>query len=87
MWLALGLKGTRHVKTPATIRSTSQPTPIERQAMRGNKITGRWFLEVCRTCHRRAVWPFCEHKEDNGDWFVTVNVSGRIEPRLDGEES
>ena len=51
------------------------------------KVIGRWFLEVCRTCHRRAVWPFCEHKEDNGNWFVTVNVSGKIEPRLDGEES
>lgn len=52
--------------------------------MPGKKIMGHWYLEICRTCHRRAIWPFCEHREMNGDWFVLVSVSGKIEPRLDG---
>ncbi len=21
-----------------------------------------WVIEVCATCDRLAVWPFCEHK-------------------------
>lgn len=39
----------------------------------------RWHLEICRTCGRRAVWPFCEHKGNNGgDWFVTIIVTGKV---------
>lgn len=22
-----------------------------------------WIIDVCRTCHREAKWPFCEHRE------------------------
>lgn len=23
-----------------------------------------WTIEVCKTCSRLAVWPFCEHRPD-----------------------
>jgi len=38
-----------------------------------------WTIEVCRTCHRLARWPFCEHREDNGSWYrlATVKEVGR----------
>lgn len=51
------------------------------------KIKVRWPLEVCKTCHRRAIWPFCEHYNGvDGSWFKTIWVTGMIEPRLDGKE-
>lgn len=37
----------------------------------------RWTIAVCRTCHRQANWPFCEHKTDGGEWFGLVTVTGK----------
>ncbi|GAC1521660.1 MAG: hypothetical protein NVS3B1_06150 [Marmoricola sp.] len=36
----------------------------------------RWtgIVEVCNTCDRKAQWPFCEHKTDNGRWYRLVQV-------------
>lgn len=43
-----------------------------------------WIIEVCKTCARLAVWPFCEHREEwlnrHGDqplrWYTSVRVTG-----------
>lgn len=37
-----------------------------------------WALSVCRTCGRKADWPFCEHRDGGGDWFVTITVRGQV---------
>lgn len=41
----------------------------------------RWPLSVCRTCGRPAVWPFCEHRDGSGGWFVTIVVRGKVPER------
>jgi hypothetical protein len=35
---------------------------------------GSWVIDVCRTCGRLAVWPFCEHRSDLGRWYESVHV-------------
>lgn len=32
-----------------------------------------WVIDVCGTCHRLAVWPFCEHRTGR-KWTVAVAV-------------
>lgn len=44
----------------------------------------KWTIPVCRTCHRIAHWPFCQHREDNGDWFAYVTVTGTPPPPRSG---
>lgn len=36
----------------------------------------RWegIVEVCKTCDRKANWPFCEHKTNDGSWYRLVRV-------------
>jgi hypothetical protein len=31
-----------------------------------------WTIDVCRTCGRQAIWPFCEHR--GAGWCVPVQV-------------
>ena len=37
-----------------------------------------WIINVCRTCGRRAIWPFCEHRDlpvaPGKSWCVGVSV-------------
>lgn len=33
-----------------------------------------WIIDVCATCHRLAVWPFCEHRRTDRRWTVAVAV-------------
>jgi hypothetical protein len=39
-----------------------------------------WVIDVCRTCDRLAVWPFCEHRptspqyDRTDSWCVPVVV-------------
>jgi hypothetical protein len=33
-----------------------------------------WVIDVCRTCHREAKWPFCEHRDQGPNWCVPVVV-------------
>lgn len=32
------------------------------------------IVEVCKTCDRKAVWPFCEHKTNDGSWYRLAMV-------------
>ena len=32
------------------------------------------FVYVCNSCDRKAEWPFCKHRENNGEWFRSVSV-------------
>jgi hypothetical protein len=37
----------------------------------------RWegIVEVCKTCDRKAQWPFCEHRDSNDPfWYRLVRV-------------
>lgn len=47
----------------------------------GRTPSRRWegIVEVCKTCDRKAQWPFCEHKTDDGSWYrlVVVREVGR----------
>ncbi len=51
-----------------------------------------WTIPVCRTCYRIALWPFCVHREANGDWFTYVHATGKlpekkaVEAALRGEQ-
>lgn len=45
--------------------------------MTGRTPSRRWegIVEVCKTCDRKAVWPFCEHRNGvNGNWYRLVRV-------------
>jgi hypothetical protein len=38
-----------------------------------------WTIQVCRTCDRLAMWPFCEHRDerrpaDAPSWCVSIDV-------------
>lgn len=33
-----------------------------------------WVIDVCATCHRLAVYPFCEHRRVDRQWTVAVPV-------------
>lgn len=37
-------------------------------------MTEAWVIMVCLTCGAKAEWPFCEHREANGEWFTMVTV-------------
>jgi hypothetical protein len=57
-------------------RGKRHPNPAEIQ------FPTRWAIDVCRTCGRIARVPFCEHREYNGSWFVTIVVKGHV-PRIE----
>lgn len=42
-----------------------------------------WVIDVCLTCGKKAQWPFCEHREDNGSWYETIVVRGTWHPKED----
>jgi hypothetical protein len=33
-----------------------------------------YVIDVCLTCHRRAVYPFCEHRSDTQRWTFPLQV-------------
>lgn len=41
-----------------------------------------WVIDVCRTCGRKADWPFCEHRAqrpvDGRPWCLPVVVKGTL---------
>ena len=48
---------------------------------------GKWAIEVCRTCHRIAHFPFCEHRDQylaaypaggGPSWYAMVHVTGPL---------
>ena len=45
---------------------------------------GRWTIDVCRTCHKKAQWPFCEHRDQGGDWSAPVVVTGTLPAAVQG---
>lgn len=61
-------------------RAPSSRTVAER-AVQNAKKPGKWegIVEVCKTCDRKAQWPFCEHKTDDGSWYrlAVVREVGR----------
>lgn len=51
-------------------------------ATRSNVTRRTWTIDVCRTCGRHAVWPFCEHRDQPApegfwSWCEPVTVVER----------
>jgi hypothetical protein len=48
-------------------------------------MKGKWVIDVCSTCGRKAQWPFCEHRPeiftaDTPPWCQPVHVTGTWHP-------
>jgi len=59
--------------------STEQPQSADNDA---TAFPSSWVIDVCRTCGRLAVWPFCEHRDNPPDdgtgWCYPARVKGNL---------
>ena len=39
------------------------------------RMADGWVIDVCATCGRQAIWPFCEHRDTRRSWCEPVVVA------------
>lgn len=57
-------------------RKLGEETPERIEVLAEGREQARWegIVEICKTCDRKAQWPFCEHKTNDGSWYRLVRV-------------